>query len=590
MLLYAYRSGIHGNYMQLKNYFSKPKSTQQLHYEALRAFYYENLDANSVSKKFGLSASYFKKLRTTFRNSIKVKHDPLFLPKKSGPKQRYTGQKIIDKIIVLRKQNYSIADIKANLHADKQSISLDTIDKILKQEGFSPLPKRTRAERLATQVPQLIKAPKSLTLVLDDEIFTTEINAGPLIFLPLLEKLNMFNIIANCDFPSTKDITDVQYILSFLALKLMGGMRWSHDTVWNFDRALGLFAGLNVLPKATALTTYAYRVSRKSNLQLLTLMAQIPEFSNASNEFNLDFKAIPHWGDESVLEKNWCGSRGKSVKSVLSVIVQNPTSNMINYTDACIKHSNQNNAVIEFVDFWKDGHGTTPKMLIFDSKFTTYENLSKLNKDGIKFLTLRRRGKKLLSKVAAIQEHEWQSISVERSKGRKQTIRVYENITTLRDYEGDIREIIITNHGRQKPMFLITNDLTIDIKSMINKYSHRWLVEQEIAEQVAFFHLNHPSSSIVIKVDFDLTLSLLAHNLYRLLAKELTGFENCTAETICRNFLVNGAKIQIQDKAVTVQLKKKTHLPILMNISWMQEITNMVWHGVKIGYNSWTTT
>ena len=68
------------------------------------------------------------------------------------------------------------------------------------------------------------------------------------------------------------------------------------------------------------------------------------------------------------------------------------------------------------------------------------------------------------------------------------------------------------------------------------------------------------------------------------------GFENCTAETICRNFLINGAKIQIQDNHVMVQLKKKTHLPILMNVSWMQKTTNIAWHGVNIGYNSWATT
>jgi hypothetical protein len=40
----------------------------------------------------------------------------------------------------MRKQNYSITDIKANLHADSINLSLDTIDKILKDEGFSPLP------------------------------------------------------------------------------------------------------------------------------------------------------------------------------------------------------------------------------------------------------------------------------------------------------------------------------------------------------------------------------------------------------------------------------------------------------------------
>jgi hypothetical protein len=67
--------------MKLKNYFSKPKSTQQRHYEALRAFYYEDLDVNSVIKRFGFTASYFKKLRVTFKNSVKAKNDPIFVQK-----------------------------------------------------------------------------------------------------------------------------------------------------------------------------------------------------------------------------------------------------------------------------------------------------------------------------------------------------------------------------------------------------------------------------------------------------------------------------------------------------------------------------
>lgn len=291
-----------------------------------------------------------------------------------------------------------------------------------------------------------------------------------------------------------------------------------------------------------------------------------------------------------MLEKNWCSTRGRALKSILSLIVQNPESGMLSYSDADIKHDGQNDAVLEFVDFWKEGHGTAPKILIFDSRFTTYEKLSRLNKDSIKFLTLRRRGKNLLQEASSLPEDGWQKIQVIRAKGKKQIIRVYDSLKTLRHYEGEVREIIITDHGRQKPAFLITNDLNTDIKSIVKKYARRWLVEQEIAEQVAFFHLNHPSSSIVVKVDFDLTLSLLAHNLYRLLAQELTGFEQCTAETICRNFLLNGAKVQIKNRTIQVHFKKKSHLPILLNTSWMKKTTHLSWFNVNISYDGWTVS
>jgi len=573
--------------MDLEFYFNKPKSTQQRHYEALRAFYIGKKSPQKIASKFGFSIGYFKKLRSTFRSSIINGTDPIFTPKTRGPKQPRTPLSTIEKIVALRKQNHSITDIKVSLKANGQSLSLDAIDKILKKEGFASLPKRTREERLNVLTPPALSAPKSQSLAIKKETFTTEMNVGPLIFLPLMEDLGIVELIKDCGFPCTSEITDVEYVLSFLALKLIGNTRWSHDTLWNFDRALGFFAGLNVLPKATSLSTYSYRISRQSNLKLLAGISKVFE---CDGEFNLDFKAIPHWGDESVLEKNWCGARGKAIKSILSVIVQNPHSGMLSYSDAEIKHCDQNNAVLDFVDFWKNGHGNVPKMLIFDSKFTSYENLNKLNQDGIMFLTLRRRGKNLINQLNSISEKDWKQVPIIRAKNKKCTIRVYDHLKTLRHYNGVIREIVITDNGHQKPAFLITNDLKADLKVLINKYSHRWLVEQEISEQVAFFQLNHPSSSIVIKVDFDLTLSLLAHNLYRKLANELKGFEQCTAGTICRNFLVNGAQVEVENHEAFIRLKKKTYLPILLNTSWMKKTTKLPWLNVSVKYGGWTVS
>lgn len=48
------------------------------------------------------------------------------------------------------------------------------------------------------------------------------------------------------------------YFLSFPALKLLGTEGYVHVGEHAFDPALGLFAGLNVLPKGTALSTYSY--------------------------------------------------------------------------------------------------------------------------------------------------------------------------------------------------------------------------------------------------------------------------------------------------------------------------------------------
>jgi hypothetical protein len=52
-------------------------------------------------------------------------------------------------VVSLRKQNYAITDIRATLNAKGLMLSLDTINTILKQEGFASLPKRTHQERVS---------------------------------------------------------------------------------------------------------------------------------------------------------------------------------------------------------------------------------------------------------------------------------------------------------------------------------------------------------------------------------------------------------------------------------------------------------
>jgi hypothetical protein len=579
--------------MEPKEYFSNPSVPAQRHYEALKAYYHEGLKAPDAAGKYGLSPKYFKKLRFEFVQKLLNGINPFFSSNKPGPKKRLTNNETIQRIVALRKQNYSVVDIKVVLDAEGKKISLDTIDQILKSEGFAPLPKRTRQERLTIALPCKHKAPRSVALETVNEEFSTELGAGPLVFLPLLEELGIVEGIKKCKFPSTQALSDIQMVLSFLALKLVGGLRWSHDTKWNMDRALGLFAGVNVLPKATTLSTYSYRVARAQNKELLSRLSRIfKDKQQEEGEFNLDFKAIPHWGDKSVLEKNWSGARSKAIKSLLSLIVEDPSTGNLSYTNAEIKHRDKNDAILDFVDFWKCGRGIAPKMLIFDSKFTTYNNLNKLNqsKEKIKFLTIRRRSKNLMKQIDQIPAAKWQKVSVQRSRGKYQKIRVNDGKCQLRHYEGEARQVILTEHGRQKPTFLITNDFDMDVRDIVKKYARRWLVEQEIAEQIAFFNLNNPSSSIVVKVDFDLTLSLLAHNLYRILSSHLIGFQHCSVSTISRKFLETGARIKIDRDTITVNLKKKSHLPKLFEVPWMQRTTNLSWLGLNVCYKQGTVS
>ena len=69
---------------------------------------------------------------------------------------------------------------------------------------------------------------------------------------------------------------------------------------------------------------------------------------------------------------------------------------------------------------------------------------------------------------------------------------------------------------------------------------------------------------MVIKVDFDLTMSILTHNLYRLLANDLPRYEKLSVQSLYEKFLLNSADIQIENESIIVNLKKKRNLPLLL--------------------------
>jgi hypothetical protein len=167
-----------------------------------------------------------------------------------------------------------------------------------------------------------------------------------------------------------------------------------------------------------------------------------------------------------------------------------------------VHHKNELAVVLEYLDFYKQtGFGKQPlTYLVFDSKFTNYENLSKLDEWKIKFITIRRRGEKILENIS--KNHSYKTIRVEACGMKKRTLKVRDEAVSLPGY-GDcktgkpksIRQIIITGHRKIKPSLIITNDFEISLEKVVRKYFRRWLVEKGIAEQIDFFHLNRVYSS-----------------------------------------------------------------------------------------------
>lgn len=92
---------------------------------------------------------------------------------------------------------------------------------------------------------------------IDGQRFESE-GAGVLLFVPFLAQLGIAEVVREARLPGTKMLPALSYLLSFLALKLLGTERYAHVGEHSFDRGLGLCAGLNVLPKCTAMSTYSF--------------------------------------------------------------------------------------------------------------------------------------------------------------------------------------------------------------------------------------------------------------------------------------------------------------------------------------------
>lgn len=561
--------------MEPEIFFSFPQNAIQKQYEALRAFYIEKCPGKIVAERFGYTISSFYSLTRDFKKSLTYENPEqhFFIARTAGRKEKKEVNEIDQLIIDLRKKYLSVPDIKAVLDVQGEVVSEGHIYHVLKKEGFARLPRRNSTIREKASSALIIKAPKSVMLDFTSESFTGQNTLGALYLLPYLQQCGIDKLIENSDYPETSTINKLSSILCFVALKLSNVRRYSADDIWCMDRGIGLFAGLNVLPKTGWYTSYSHRVTRSMNRSFLNGLNRILlKKGLLSDTANIDFTTIPYWGDDSHLENNWSGTRRKALASISAVLAQDPDSGIITYGDTNIRHKQKNDVAVEFLDFYTTKGESDLKYLVFDSKFTTYENLAKLGRN-VKFLTIRRRGKKIVEELDKKPASSWKKVRVMMANGKGRFLRVSDEKIFLKDYGDEIRQIAITGHGKIKPALLITNDFDTPREKLIRKYTRRWLVEKSISEQIEFFHLNKVSSSMVIKVDFDLTMSILTHNLLRLFAMDLPGYSHNSDYTLYKKFLSMTGHVEIEQNQIKVDMKKKRDLPLLLTA--MEKFKNM---------------
>jgi hypothetical protein len=100
------------------------------------------------------------------------------------------------------------------------------------------------------------------------------------------------------------------------------------------------------------------------------------------------------------------------------------------------------------VKYWRKVNGNLNETLVFDCKFTTYGVLDELKKDGVKFITLRKRHAALLKATEALPKEKWQKIFLPIPKRKYTHVSVFEEVVRLKGCKNSFRQITIKDHGR----------------------------------------------------------------------------------------------------------------------------------------------
>jgi hypothetical protein len=405
--------------------------------------------------------------------------------------------------------------------------------------------------------------------------------AGIFLFLPLLARLDFQQLVMDAGYPGSRMVPSASALLSLLSLKLLDKERRSHIDDFNFDEALGLFAGLNILPKKSFATDYSYRSTRDHQCGLLRgwVKALGPILFPDAGTFSLDFHPIPFRGEPSALENHYLPLRGKASPSVLTFFALEQKSRCLCYANANITRAEQHGELMRFVMFWHALTDKYPEWLYFDSKVVDYSELNRVNQLGINFVTIRRRGAAILRRLASIPSANWTKAVIDTPRRCHQQIRYLDERVRLRGYDELMRQLPVTGLGRDNPTLFLSNNTKETARELVIRYAGRNRVEDGLGVSVNFFHLDCLASEVRLNVDLDTTLTVIANGCYRWLGAQLRGYADMSPKKLYRRFVETGGVVAIRPDCVHVCFDRRSHNPVLREAALDKEPVPMPWLG-----------
>ena len=537
---------------------TNPTDPAQRRYEALRAYFVEGATARQAAERFGYAPSTVVALVRDFDA------DPasFFVERRPGPRRAPAKEAARSKVVRLRRVGLPVTEIEARLRGSETPLNRTGVWEILREEGFerlAPGPPSARGEGLRAHPPRtrLIRWPE-LPLRFPSAY------AGVLLLVPGLVELDLPGAVRAAGLPGTREVPALSSLLSLLALKAIGRRRVSHVDDVATDPALATLAGLESLPKATSLGSYSYRLERSHDQTLLARLgrAMVGQGQAAGRDFDLDFHAIMHFGDDVALEQHYVPRRSQRTESVLTFFAHDGETRNLVYANADLRKHDQAEEALRFARHWQQTTGQLPELLVFDAKLTTGAGLAALAAAGVRFLTLRQRSPKIIAALAALPPAAWTTIRLERH-GLHNHPQVHEDTVTVRGCPVSLRQLAVRGLGHDHPTLLLTNDTAKAAKPLVSRYAQRMTIEQRLAEAIRSFHLDALSSAVALNIDLDVTLTIWAAAAYDALRRRLRGYERATPDTIWRRFLSTPGWVILGPNEVVARLNARTYSPIM---------------------------
>ncbi len=564
---------------ECQRFFLEPRNARHRKYEALRAYFVEEVASTEAARRFGYTPGTFRVMCHAFRREP----DPVFFVSPSrGPREQPKKSAARDLIVELRKRNHSVYEISEILKERKRPLSPTAVREVLRVEGFAPLPRRLDEERPSRPRPSIEPVADARSFAVGKASFTTTCG-GLFLFLPDLVRLNVDRLARNAHLPGSKMIPAGHALRACLALKLWSIERKSHVMSLAADRGFGLFCGLNIIPKKSYLSEYSSTLDHRTTLALLARWND--HLTNddllPGRSFNLDFHSVPYYGEHPLVERHYVSARSRRQSSVLTFLAQDADARAFCYVNADLRKGEEAEEIFRFIAFWKRTHGEQPSHLVFDSQLTTKAALARLDRMHITFITLRRRSPKLMREVYSLPRSAWRTVELDVPSRKYRFPRVY--VKKVEVAGRDFRQLYIRDLGHDEPTILLTNDQQRSLAKLITRYAQRMLIENALSDAVRFFHIDALSSAVGLKVDFDMALLVIASGLYRLLARRMRGYVDAQARQIFRDLINIPATVAATNDEVVVQLHRRAHLPIIQASGLLDApVVIPWWHGATL--------